>query len=122
MTHYADISLERGSRRDADPQPDRSTMRLLVIEDDRDAADYLIKSFREVGHVAEQANDGEVGLARALDGDFDVLIVDRMLPKRDGLSVIAALRAKSVNTLVLILSELGQVDDRVNGLRAGGDD
>jgi two-component system OmpR family response regulator len=122
MTTYADISVERGHRRSADPQPDRSTMRLLVIEDDRDAADYLIKSFREVGHVAEQANDGEAGLARALDGDFDVLIVDRMLPKRDGLSVIAALRAKSVNTPVLILSALGQVDDRVKGLRAGGDD
>ena len=122
MPNYADISVERGPRRGADPQPDRSTMRLLVIEDDRDAADYLIKSFREVGHVAEQANDGEAGLSRALDGDFDVLIVDRMLPKRDGLSVIAALRAKSVNTPVLILSALGQVDDRVKGLRAGGDD
>ena len=68
MTHYADISVERGPRRDADPQPDRSTMRLLVIEDDRDAADYLIKSFREVGHVAEQANDGEAGLARKSAG------------------------------------------------------
>ena len=109
-------------RRSADPQPDRSTMRLLVIEDDRDAADYLIKSFREVGHIAEQANDGETGLARALDSDFDVLIVDRMLPKREGLSVIAALRTKGVNTPVLILSALGQVDDRVKGLRAGGDD
>ena len=97
-------------------------MRLLIIEDDRDAADYLVKAFREVGHVADQAADGEEGLALALDGQYDVLIVDRMLPKLDGLSVIGALRSKSVETPVLILSALGQVDDRVKGLRTGGDD
>ena len=89
-------------------------MRLLIIEDDRDAADYLAKAFREVGHVADLAADGEEGLAQALDGQYDVLIVDRMLPKVDGLTVIG--------TLALILSALGQVDDRVKGLRAGGDD
>ena len=97
-------------------------MRILVIEDDRDAADYLVKAFREVGHMADQAADGEEGLQLALDGEYDVLIVDRMLPKRDGLSVIAALRDKSIETPVLILSALGQVDDRVKGLRTGGDD
>ena len=97
-------------------------MRLLIIEDDRDAADYVARAFREVGHVADLAADGEEGLALALDGDYDVLIVDRMLPKRDGLSVIGALRAKGIETPVLILSALGQVDDRVKGLRAGGDD
>ena len=97
-------------------------MRLLIIEDDRDAADYLVKAFREVGHVAEHAADGEEGLALASDGGYDVLIVDRMLPKRDGLSVIGALRDKGVATPALILSALGQVDDRVKGLRAGGDD
>jgi two-component system, OmpR family, response regulator len=97
-------------------------MRLLIIEDDRDAADYLVKAFREVGHIADQAFDGEEGLALALDGNYDVLIVDRMLPKLDGLSVIAGLRAKQVEMPVLILSALGQVDDRVKGLRAGGDD
>jgi two-component system OmpR family response regulator len=97
-------------------------MRLLVIEDDRDAADYIVRAFREVGHVADQAADGEEGLAMALDGDYDVLIVDRMLPKRDGLSVIGELRGKGVQTPALILSALGQVDDRVKGLRAGGDD
>src|SRR3974390_1398353 len=97
-------------------------MRLLIIEDDRDAADYLVKAFREVGHVAEHAADGEEGYALALDGGYDVLIVDRMLPKRDGLAGIGALRGKDVNTPVLILSALGQVDDRVKGLRAGGDD
>jgi len=97
-------------------------MRLLIIEDDRDAGEYLVKALREVGHVAELVTDGEDGYALALDGEYDVLIVDRMLPKRDGLSLIGGLRAKGVQTPVLILSALGQVDDRVKGLRAGGDD
>jgi two-component system OmpR family response regulator len=97
-------------------------MRLLIIEDDRDAADYLVKAFREVGHVADHSSDGEDGLAMALGEQYDVLIIDRMLPKLDGLSVIGTLRSKGVETPVLILSALGQVDDRVKGLRAGGDD
>jgi two-component system, OmpR family, response regulator len=97
-------------------------MRILIIEDDRDAAEYLTKAFREVGHVADMAGDGEEGLALALDGEYDALVVDRMLPKRDGLSLIGALREKKIETPVLILSALGQVDDRVKGLRAGGDD
>jgi two-component system OmpR family response regulator len=101
---------------------DRIGMRLLIIEDDRDAADYLVKAFREVGHVADLAGDGEEGLAQALEGQYDVLIVDRMLPKLDGLSVIGTLRSKGIETPALILSALGQVDDRVKGLRAGGDD
>src|SRR5947207_4127364 len=98
------------------------SMRLLIIEDDRDAADYVVRAFREVGHVADHAADGEEGLALALEGQYDVLIVDRMLPKRDGLSVVGVLRGRNVHTPVLILSALGQVDDRVKGLRAGGDD
>lgn len=97
-------------------------MRLLIIEDDQDAAEYIVKAFREVGHVADHAKDGEEGLSLALSAPYDVLIVDRMLPKRDGLSVIASLREKGIDTPVLILSALGQVDDRVKGLRAGGDD
>jgi two-component system OmpR family response regulator len=97
-------------------------MRLLIIEDDRESADYLVKAFREVGHVAELAGDGEEGLSLADSGDYDVLVVDRMLPKRDGLSVIGSLRDKGNRTPVLILSALGQVDDRIKGLRAGGDD
>jgi len=97
-------------------------MRLLIVEDDHDAADYLVKALREVGHVADVAHDGEEGLGLGLDGDYDVLIVDRMLPRRDGLSLIGALRAKKIETPVLILSALGQVDDRIKGLRAGGDD
>lgn len=98
------------------------SMRLLIIEDDRDSADYLVKAFREVGHIADHAADGETGLAMARNGGYDVLIVDRMLPKRDGLSLIGTLRTEGDATPALILSALGQVDDRVKGLRAGGDD
>jgi CheY-like chemotaxis protein len=83
-------------------------MRLLIIEDDRDAADYIVRAFRETGHVADHAADGEDGLAMALDGEYDVLIVDRMLPKRDGLSVIGTLREKGIETPVLILSALAR--------------
>jgi two-component system OmpR family response regulator len=97
-------------------------MRLLIIEDDRESADYLAKAFREVGYIADLAGDGEEGLALASSGDYDVLVIDRMLPKRDGLSVIGTLREKGNRTPALILSALGQVDDRIKGLRAGGDD
>ena len=97
-------------------------MRLLIIEDDKDASDYIARAFREVGHVADQAGDGEEGLALGLERQYDVMIVDRMLPKKDGLTVIGELRGKGIDTPVLILSALGQVDDRVKGLRAGGDD
>ena len=97
-------------------------MRLLIIEDDRESADYLVKAFREVGHVADLAGDGEEGWRWPNRGDYDVLVVDRMLPKRDGLSLIGSLREKGNRTPVLILSALGQVDDRIKGLRAGGDD
>jgi two-component system, OmpR family, response regulator len=97
-------------------------MRILIVEDDREAAAYLNKAFREVGHTADCAFDGLDGYAMAREGDYDVLIVDRMLPKLDGLSLIRSLREQKVDTPVLILSALGQVDDRVKGLRAGGDD
>ena len=97
-------------------------MRILLIEDDTEAASYLTKALNEAGHVVELAADGEEGYFLASGSDYDVLVVDRMLPKRDGLSVIASLRAEDNQTPVLILSALGQVDDRVEGLRAGGDD
>jgi two-component system OmpR family response regulator len=97
-------------------------MRILLIEDDKEAAAYLLKALREAGHVPDHAADGESGAAMASEGGYDVLIVDRMLPKRDGLSVIEELRARGDDTPALILSALGQVDDRVTGLRAGGDD
>lgn len=99
-----------------------SDMRILIIEDDPEAASYLVKAFREAGHSADHAADGLAGYARASDDVYDVLIVDRMLPKMDGLSLIGGLREQKIETPVLILSALGQVDDRVKGLRAGGDD
>ena len=97
-------------------------MRVLVIEDDRETAQFLLKSLKESGHAADTANDGEAGLELAQAGQHDVLIVDRMLPKMDGLTLIKTLRAEGVRTPVLVLSALGEVDDRVKGLRAGGDD
>ncbi len=97
-------------------------MKLLIVEDDKEAAAYLVKAFRETGHVADTAADGLDGYAMAREGAYDVLIIDRMLPKLDGLSLIHGLREQKVETPVLILSALGQVDDRVKGLRAGGDD
>jgi two-component system OmpR family response regulator len=99
-----------------------SAMRILVIEDDAEAAGYLVKAFREAGHLADHAADGVEGYELARDGRYDALIVDRMLPKLDGLSLIGGLRSQKIETPVLILSALGQVDDRVKGLRAGGDD
>lgn len=99
-----------------------SRMRILIVEDDAEAAQYLVKAFREAGHVADAAHDGLEGYDRARDETYDVLVVDRMLPKMDGLSLIGGLRAQKIGTPVLILSALGQVDDRVKGLRAGGDD
>jgi two-component system OmpR family response regulator len=97
-------------------------MRILIIEDDRDAAQYLAKGLRESGHSAEVAEDGRDGLLRAAVEPFDVLIVDRMLPNLDGLSLVQHLRKTGHATPVLFLSALGEVDDRVRGLRAGGDD
>ena len=97
-------------------------MRILLIEDDREAASYLLKAFRETGHSIDHAADGVSGYDLAHEGGYDVAIVDRMLPKMDGLSLIASLRAQGNETPALILSALGQVDDRVKGLRAGGDD
>jgi two-component system, OmpR family, response regulator len=97
-------------------------MRILIIEDDRDAAQYLAKGLRESGHGAEVAEDGRDGLLMAAVEPFDLLIVDRMLPNLDGLSLVQHLRKTGNITPVLFLSALGEVDDRVKGLRAGGDD
>ncbi|PSM18130.1 MULTISPECIES: response regulator transcription factor [Nitratireductor] len=97
-------------------------MKILLIEDDREAADYLERALNEAGHTTHVAGDGETGFTLADGGDYDVLIVDRMLPRRDGLSVVAGLRARGQRMPVLILSALGEVDDRVTGLKAGGDD
>lgn len=98
------------------------TMRVLVIEDDREAGSWLVKGLEESGHVADLATDGEEGLTLAREGVHDVLIVDRMLPKIDGLTIIKTIRSEGLTTPVLILSALSDVDERVRGLRAGGDD
>lgn len=97
-------------------------MRVLVIEDDAKAAGYLANALKESGHNTELAADGPTGFELARSGEYDVLIVDRMLPGRDGLSLIEGLRHEGIRTPVLILSALGAVDDRVKGLRSGGDD
>jgi len=97
-------------------------MRVLVVEDDQKASDYLANALRESSHTVEQVADGLDGLHLARHERFDILIVDRMLPRLDGLTLIRSLREHQVSTPVLILSALDQVDDRVKGLRAGGDD
>jgi len=97
-------------------------MRILVIEDDRQAAAYLMKGLRESGYAIDHAPDGAEGLFLASTERYDAMIVDRMLPGVDGLEIIKTLREKGNGTPVLILSAMGQVDDRVMGLRAGGDD
>ncbi|PWC79033.1 response regulator transcription factor [Azospirillum sp. TSH64] len=97
-------------------------MKILVIEDDRQAASYLAKGLKEAGHVVDVANDGKEGLFLAGAEHYDVMVVDRMLPGRDGLSLVQVLRAAGNDTPVLFLSALGSVDDRVKGLKAGGDD
>lgn len=97
-------------------------MRFLLIEDDTQAAAYLVKGLKESGHLADHAADGEDGLNLALGGAYDAAIVDRMLPRMDGLSVVSRLREAGNQTPVLFLSALGEVDDKVRGLKAGGDD
>ena len=97
-------------------------MKLLVIEDDPVASGYLCKALKESGHVVDAVDDGMQGLQRATSESFDVLIIDRMLPSLDGLTVIETLRKSGNDTPVLIVSALIEVDERVRGLRSGGDD
>lgn len=97
-------------------------MHVLLVEDDRALADHITSGLREAGHIAEHCGDGREGLIRATCETFDAIILDRMLPSLDGLKLLAALRATDNATPVLILSALGDVEQRVQGLRAGGDD
>ena len=97
-------------------------MKILVVEDDRETAAYLVKGLSESGYTVDRAEDGREGLFHATSGGYDAIILDRMLPNLDGLSLLGALRAANISTPALILSALGSVDDRVKGLRAGGDD
>jgi two-component system OmpR family response regulator len=97
-------------------------MKLLLIEDDLQAAEYLIKSLRDSGYSVDHSPDGRDGLEKATQRHYDVIIADRQLPHVDGLTIITTLRERNDRTPVLILSALGTVDDRVHGLKAGGDD
>ena len=97
-------------------------MRILMIEDDKTAADYAAKGLSESGHVCDVLADGSDGLFQATRETYDVIVADRMLPGLDGLSMVRALRAAGVKTPVLFLTALGGIDDRVEGLEAGGDD
>lgn len=97
-------------------------MRILVVEDDEVAAEYVKKGLSEAGHVVDLAADGDLALEMAQAADYDALILDRMLPKRDGLQVLSDLREAGDAVPVLILSALGETDHKVEGLRAGGDD
>ncbi|GAC13910.1 winged helix-turn-helix domain-containing protein [Aliiglaciecola lipolytica] len=97
-------------------------MKLLVIEDDATTRSYIQKGFQESGAIVDTADNGPDGLFLATSNEYQVIILDRMLPKMDGLALLAALRAASINTPVILLSALGHVDERIKGLKAGGDD
>ncbi len=97
-------------------------MQILLVEDDAEAARHVLQGLRENGYTTALCSDGREGLVRACEGQFDLLIIDRMLPQLDGLSIVTTLRQQGDRTPVLVLSALGTVTDRVDGLRAGGDD
>lgn len=97
-------------------------MRALLIEDDREVACYVSKGMKEQGFTVDLASDGKEGLGLASTETYDVMVIDRMLPKLDGLSILKSIRAAENQTPVIILSALGEVDDRVKGLNSGGDD
>ena len=97
-------------------------MRILIVEDDVDASAAMCRGLGEAGHTCETAADGEFGLQAARAGEFDVMVVDRMMPRLDGLGMVESLRREGDQTPVLFLSALGEIDDRVAGLKAGGDD
>jgi len=97
-------------------------MRLLLIEDDETTAAYIAKGLREEGHVVDHAANGRDGLFLAMGEPFDIIVTDRMLPGPDGLSIIRALRLANITTPILVLTALGEVEKRVEGLEAGADD
>ena len=97
-------------------------MRILLVEDDIKIAEFILKGLRYAGYAVDHASDGEEGLDLALTEPYDAAVIDIMLPKRDGLSLVRLLREEKVNTPILILSAKGAVDDRVKGLETGADD
>src|SRR6266850_1952838 len=100
----------------------RTPMRILLVEDDREIASFVAKGLRQASYAVDVVADGEEGLDRALGESYDAAIVDIMLPKRDGLSLIEELRRQKKKTPVIVLSAKRSLDDRIKGLRAGGDD
>lgn len=116
---------ERRAAALADAGPARKTeadVRVLVIEDDKTTSDYIARGLTEEGHVVDLLGDGRDALSQAMAADYDVIVVDRMLPGLDGLSLVRALRAAHVATPAIFLTSMGGIDDRIEGLRAGGDD
>ena len=97
-------------------------MKLLIVEDDIEAAEVMLRGLAEAGHECVSAPDGEAGLIAAKGAKFDVMVVDRMMPKLDGISMVETIRRDGDQTPVLFLSALGEISDRVSGLKAGGDD
>ena len=97
-------------------------MKILLVEDDSDIASFVSKGLREAGYGVDVALDGDFGFERAISGLYDVVILDLMLPGKDGLSIVTEMRSREIATPVLILSAKRSVDDRVKGLKAGGDD
>jgi len=97
-------------------------MRVLVVEDDRDISAFLVKGLNENGFTVDHAEDGRNGLFLATSEVYDAIIIDRLLPGLDGLAIVKSMRATGKTTPILVLSALGEVEDRVEGLRAGGDD
>lgn len=97
-------------------------MKLLLIEDDKEAAEYLVKGLREQGHTVDHADKGKDGLFLAMSETYDALILDRMVPEVDGLSILQTIRGAGNSTPVLMLTALGKVEDRVKGLTEGADD
>ena len=97
-------------------------MRVLLVEDDPETRSFIRRGLEESGHLVEDASEGKEGLFLALEGKYDVMVVDRMLPGLDGLSIVETARREGQRASILVLSALGEVDDRVEGLRRGGDD
>ncbi|MGR3365644.1 MAG: winged helix-turn-helix domain-containing protein [Maritimibacter harenae] len=97
-------------------------MKILVVEDDPTTSEFIARGFSEEGHSVDSLADGRTALGQAMSGSYDVLVVDRMLPGLDGLSLVKALRAAQVSTPAIFLTSVGGVEDRIAGLEAGGDD
>lgn len=114
--------MQQDATHDRDPVGTSRQPRILLVEDDRELAEEIRADLLARGYIVSHAANGPDGLAQARNGAYDLLVVDRLLPGLDGLTIVENLRAEAVDTPVLVLSALGAVDDRVRGLKAGGDD